>query len=109
VVSTRFGVNKRYRINSISGTMKQYGEFEYDVEFITSGQTTLTDILIDLIGKENKNIEINPNEVIQRFRNLLDTFEVTDEITDVIQGTPPYAWAPVTTGNEGKWNFATWS
>lgn len=107
--SDRFGVTKQYRVNSITGTMKQYGEFEYEVEFITSGQTTLTDILIDLIGKENKNIQISPDEVIQRFRNLLDTFEMSDEITEVDQDSPPYAWSPVTTGNSGAWNFATWS
>ncbi len=106
--STRFGVNASYKINRIAGVMTQHGEFLYTVEFITSGQTTLTDILIDLIGRDNKNIEISPNEVIQRFRNLVDTFEVTDEIVEVTVDSPPYHWAPVSVGNEGKWNFATW-
>lgn len=107
--SARFGVDRIYKINSISGSIKHHGELEYSVGFIVSGQTTFTDIMIGLLGRDTDNIEISADEVIQRFRNLKDEFNLSDEITEVIKETGPYAWSPVTTNKSGKWGFFTWS
>lgn len=90
--STKFGVNETYKINRIRGQMDGHDRFIYDVQFIKSGQTTLTDMLIDLIGKERENIVISDQEVVQRVRNLTDTFGMTDEIVEVVKTSPPYVW-----------------
>lgn len=107
--SARFGVNRSYKINRIKGQTDGNDEFIFDVDFITSGQTTLTDILIDLMGQEKENIEISPDEVIQRFRVLVDAFSFSDEIVSTSVDSPPYHYGPVTTGNEGRYNFATYT
>lgn len=107
--STRFGINQTYKVNRIRGAMTQHDEFEYTIEFITSGQTTLSDILIDLIGRDRKNVVISPDEVIQRFRNAYDEFSVADELVEITVDSAPYHYGPVTTGNEGKYNFATYT
>lgn len=109
ITSARFGIDKDYKINSIVGTVKHHGELEYQIQFLTSGQTTFTDLMIDLISRDKNNIEISPDEVIQRYRNLKDDFNVTDEITEQTSDSAPYHWSPVTTGNPGNWNFFTWS
>lgn len=107
--STRFGVNQEYKINRIKGKTDGNDEFVYDVEFITSGQITLTDMLIDLIGQEKENIQISPDEVIQRFRVLTDSFSFSDEMLASSVDSPPYHYGPVTSGNEGRYNFSTYS
>jgi len=109
IQSTAFGIDDTYKINRIDGYMRNHDEFRYVVEFIKSGQTTLTDMLIGLIGKERDNVTISPDEVIQRFRQLDDTLGITDEIVSVDTDSPPYHYGPVTTGNEGKYNFATYT
>lgn len=107
--SSRFGIDKLFKINSISGSVKHHGELEYTVSFLVSGQTTFTDIMVEMLGRNTDNIEISPDEVIQRYRNLKDDFTLTDEIEEIITETGPYAWSPVTTNKAGNWNFFTWS
>ncbi len=108
--STKFGVDDRYRINKLRGTMNGSDEFIYDVEFLKSGQTTFTDIVIGLIGKSREGIEISPNEVIQRFRKVDDAFSMADEIVSVVAKTGPYYYGPVTGSNEpGVYNFSTYT
>lgn len=109
ITSARFGIDRVYKINSLTGNVKHHDELEYSVSFIVSGQTTFTDIMIGLIGRDNENIEISPDEVIQLYRNLKDDFTLEDEITEVTKETGPYAWSPVTTNKAGQWNFFTWS
>lgn len=109
ITSDRFGIDAKYKVNRITGAIKQHGEFEYTVEFITSGQTTLTDILVNLLGRDNQNIEISPDEVIQRFKKLNDAFGIGDEIVEMTKNAPPYHYGPVTTGNEARYNFATYT
>jgi len=107
--STKFGVNETYKINKIRGTMNTHNEFVYDVDFLKSGQTTFTDIVIGLIGKSREEIEISPNEVIQRSRKVDDAFSFSDEIVSQISSSPPYHYGPVTSGNEARYNFATYT
>jgi hypothetical protein len=109
ITSTRFGVDAMYRVNKVRGTLKHLDAFEWKIEFLTSGQTKLTDILISLIGKDNQNVEISPNEVIQKFRQVVDAFSFSDEIVSVTSDSAPYHYGPVTAGNEGLYNFATYT
>ena len=107
--SVKFGVTDTYKINKISGGMNGSDEFIYNVDFIKSGETTFTDIIIGLIGKSREEISISPNEVIQRFRKVEDAFAMTDEIVSVTTQTGPYGYGPVTSLTEARYNFATYS
>jgi len=107
--SDKFGVSEDYKINKISGSMNGSDEFIYKVDFLKSGQTTFTDIVIGLIGKSREEISISPNEVIQRFRKVEDAFSMSDEIVSVTTTEGPYGYGPVTTLTEARYNFATYS
>jgi hypothetical protein len=108
--SSIFGVDDVYKINTIAGRISGYETFEYTVQFIKSGNYTFNDIMLDLLGRDKKNLTISDDEVIQRLRKLYDTYGVEDEIWDAYTTTPPYKYVPVTGENTpGKWNFSTWS
>ena len=107
--SAKFGIDETYKINKIRGTMNGFDQFIYDVDFLKSGQTTFTDIVIGLIGKSREEISISPNEVIQRFRKVDDAFSMSDEIVSVTTTEGPYGYAPVTTKTVAKYNFSTYS
>jgi hypothetical protein len=107
--STKFGVNTTYKINKVRGRINGHDEFIYHIDFLKSGQTTFTDIVIGLIGKTNEEIEISPNEVLQRFRKVDDAFSFSDEIISQTSDSPPYHYGPVTSGNEAKYNFSTYT
>jgi len=47
--------------------------------------------------------------VIQRFRKVDDAFSFSDEIVSQTSDSAPYHYGPVTTGNEGRYNFATYT
>ena len=107
--SVKFGVTDTYKINKVSGSMNGHDEFIYSVDFIKSGETTFTDIIIGLIGKSREEISISPNEVIQRFRKVEDAFSMSDEIVSVTTTEGPYGYAPVTAKTLAKYNFSTYS
>lgn len=107
--STKFGIDAVYKVNRVRGRMNGHDEMIYDIDFLKSGQTTFTDIVIGLIGKSREEIEISPNEVIQRFRKVDDAFSMSDEIVSQTSDSAPYHYGPVTLGNEGRYNFATYT
>lgn len=106
--SAIFGVNDTYKINRISGRISGHNSFEYTVQFIKSGNINFTDIMVELLGREKKNLTIADNETIQRLRKFIDEFTSVDEIIAFTKSTGPYKWGPVTTGTVGRWNFSTW-
>lgn len=110
VNSTVFGkVNDQYKINSVTATMHDHENFVFSIDLIKSSQTTFTDIMLSLIGREKDNITIASNEVLQRFRKVSDQFDLSDEITAIIKTTGPYAYTPVSTKTAAKYNFSTYS
>lgn len=109
VNSTLFGkVDDVYKVNSVSAKMHDHQSFVFDVDLIKSSETDFTDIMMNLIGKEKDNITIATNEVLQRFRKVLDSFGLSDELTQVIKTSPPYGYGTVSTKTEGKYNFSTY-
>lgn len=108
VNSTLMGINEEFKINRVSATMRDSDSFKFKVDFIKSGQTTFTDLLIGLIGRDTDNITIADNEVLQKLKSIVDTFGLTDEIVSITSTTGPYGWGPVTTKTEAKWGFFTW-
>jgi len=110
VNSAKFGkVNDVYKINSVSAKMHDHESFIFSVDLIKSSETTFTDIMLGLIGKEKDNVTIASNEVLQRFRKVTDQLGLSDEIIQRISTTGPYGYAPVTTRPLGKYNFSTYS
>ena len=107
--SDEFGVTESYKINRVSASLHGHDSFIFTVEFIKSGQTEFTDLLIGLIGKEKDNITISDNEVLQRYRSVLDTFGMTDEIVSVDKVSGPYGYGTVSTKTEAKYSFSTYS
>lgn len=90
--SPTFGVSDTYKINRVSARLQTSDTFVYDVEFIKSGQTDFTDLMISLIGKERSNITIADNEVLQKLKRVADGFGVTDEIYTYFKSTGPYVF-----------------
>ena len=107
--STKYGVNGVYKVNAVKGSMNGHNTFEFEIDFIKSGQTTFDDILVGLIGQSRDNITISANEVLQRLFSISDTFSMSDEIVDVTTKTGPYYYATAGAGREeGVWGFSTW-
>jgi len=107
--STKFAINSTYKVNAVKGSMNGHDSFEFDIDFIKSGQTTFDDILVSLIGETRNNISISANEVLQRLLMVGDGFSMSDEIIEIRKKTGPYYWAPAGAGREpGVWGFSTW-
>lgn len=100
------GVADEFIINQIVGRMSGQ-QFEYTIFFIKSGEVTFTDIMVDLISRQRKDIVIADNEVIQRLTSLFDQFGITDELISITSGTPPYTYEGG--ANDADWNLATWA
>jgi hypothetical protein len=93
ISSDRFGIDDLFMINRISAQMSGTDRFEYKVQFLKSGETTFTDIMVELLRKDKKNITISDDEVVQRILSLIDSIDFDDEITEISQTSPPYTWA----------------
>lgn len=99
------GIDKFFKINKIIGKVRDGNSMIYSVFLIASGQVSFTDIMVDLLSKDKKNILIATNEVLQR----LEIFSETASVADAISGsatTGPYKWGPDT--DELVWGFGTW-
>ena len=108
VNSTLMGINEEFKVNRVSATMHDHDSFKFKIDFIKSGQTTFTDLLVGLIGRDTDNITIADNEVLQKLKSVADTFGFTDEIVSITSTSGPYGWGPVATNTEAKWGFFTW-
>lgn len=100
------GVNEEFLINQIVGKISG-DRFEYTVYFIKSGQVTFTDIMVGLLERQNKDIVIADNEVVQRITSLFDSVALIDEIVSITSGSPPYTYEGG--ANDTEWDLATWA
>ncbi len=99
------GIDKFFKINKIIGKVRDGNSMIYSVFLIASGQVSFTDIMVDLLSKDKKNILIATNEVLQR----LEIFSESATVADTISGsatTGPYKWGP--DADELVWGFGTW-
>lgn len=53
--------------------------------------------------------DIVEGETLLELQQFEDNSESTDDVVALTTDSPPYHYSPVTTGNEGRYNFATWS
>lgn len=102
---------KKFKINRINGKARGNDHMEYEVFLIASGEITFTDIMVGLLSKDNKNITIATNEVLQRLEVFSEGITLADALTSY-KRTPPYTWGaggandPV---SPRGWSFFTWS
>ena len=85
--------------------MRDGSSMEYTVYLIASGQVSFTDIMVDLLSKDKKNITIAINEVLQRLEVFAEEMTSSDAIT-ANKTTGPYKWGP--DANALKWGLGTW-
>lgn len=103
------GYDKYFRINKIIGKARDSGSMEYQVSMIASGDVTFTDIMLELLGKDRKNITIAENEVVQHIEQLAEAPTIGDTVaTSHVTSNPPYTWGPGG-ANDFVWGFFVWS
>lgn len=112
--SPRFNIDETFIINRVKAKMRDHEGFVFTIEFLKSGQTTFQDLMIDLIGRDKKNITIADNEVVQRLISVSDQFGWDDEVTQFVTRSGPYYWTdPAGDPSPGSeafiWNESTWS
>lgn len=100
------GWNKTFKINRIAGKARGSDHMEYDVSMLASGEITFTDIMVGLLSKDNQNIDIASNEVLQRLELFYEEIGIAEVVTTT-KKVPPYKWG-LGSANDGKFNFATW-
>lgn len=106
LTSTLRNITKTFKINRIVGKARGNDHMEYTIYMIASGQISFTDIMVNLLGQDKKNITIATNEVLQRLEVLAETITLADTIT----ATPtarPYFWG-IGTVKDLTWGFSTW-
>lgn len=109
LASTVRNISKTFKINRIIGKARGSDHMEYTVYMIASGQITMVDIMVNLLGQDKKNINIASNEVLQRLVFGPDGGEEI-VIDDTLTGTAksrPYKWG-VGSSNDLVWGFSTW-
>lgn len=101
--STIYGVNQSYKITRITGRTRSNSSIEYTVNFVSSGEYNFTDIMIDLISKGRRNVDINANEVLQRLELFDESIGATDSLGTPSKTTGPYLYGTAVIG------FSTYS
>lgn len=98
-------IDKFFKINKIIGKVRDGNSMIYSVFLIASGQVSFTDIMVDLLSKDKKNIIIASNEVLQRLELFSESASVTDSVSGS-KSSGPYKWGP--DPNALKWGLGTW-
>ncbi|MCP6719746.1 MAG: hypothetical protein KJI72_00250 [Patescibacteria group bacterium] len=105
--STIRGIDKKFKINGITGKARGSDHMEYQAFLLASGDVTFTDMMVGLLGKDRENIDVADDEVLQRLEIFPETINIGELVT-TIKKSPPYTWG-VGGSNDFKWNFATWA
>ena len=100
-------IAEEFKINKVSAKLHDHENFVFTIDFIKSGQTTFTDMLVGLIGRSTDNISISDGEKLQKLKSIADAFGITDEIVSITSTTGPYGYGTVTTKTQGKYGFST--
>lgn len=109
--STIRSINKSFKINRIKAKARGNDHLEYEVRMIASGDISFTDIMVGLLAKDFKNIQIATNEVLQRLEFFAEAMTLSD-ILATFKKNRPYTWGiggsndPV---SPRGWNFFTWA
>ena len=104
-LSTNRSITKTLKINRIIGKANSSGTMEYTVYLVSSGEITLTDIMIELLERDKQNLVISPGEVIQRLEILLESLAIAEGNPVGSATTSPYTYN--TAGD--VWNKSTFA
>ena len=85
-------INKRFKINRITGRARGSDHMEFSVKMISSGEITFVDIMLALLGKDKDNIQIADNEILQRLEIFNESFAVSDSLGAPVKTVGPYLW-----------------
>jgi len=127
IQSTIRSINTDYIISRISTVMKSPTEFRHKITLVTTQTFGMIEFLQKLLISKDKEIEINPDEVLDKIEAAFETITVVEEITQqsAIQisetatigetlastlFTPPYQWANgVPLPQKLRWNLGSWA
>lgn len=93
IQSIERGIDKTYKINKITGRARKGDQMEYEISLIASGEITFTDMIVELFGKDKKNLTIAKNEVLHRIETFLEPDITISEFLTASKRTGPYVWA----------------
>ena len=79
---------------------------EYTVNFLASGDTNFTDIMIGLLGQQNENVVISDDEVLERLEEFTESMTLSDSLSVSNITSGPYKWG--SDPNPLVWNFGVW-
>jgi hypothetical protein len=102
IQSTIRGVNDTYIINKIVSKLTNGQEFKHSIVLITSKQYGVIEFFEQLFMGLQKQVTINPNEVLDFITELDDTFGITDATPTASYTSGPYVW------DTALWGFSVW-
>lgn len=107
IQSTIRGINENYKIVQVKTFLRTPTTLQYIIQLVTADNVGINDILNKLLVKNvTDTIEIDANEVIQRYISTVESVTATDTLNAPTKDSPPYTWG--VDANAGTWNFATW-
>lgn len=108
VQSTVRGIDRNFKIIRIIGKPHGYDRMIYEVFLLASGQVTFTDIMVDLLGRDKKNVEIADNEVLEAIESFNETLQFAEVLGTPTTSTGPYEWGA---GGSPQlyWGLGTWA
>ena len=83
--STLYGIDDKYIINKVIYKMYTEDTFQYQVSLVSTKTLGIIDFLRDLLLRENKQIVINDNEVLDEIVSKNEALEVSDTVTASIE------------------------
>ena len=109
VQSTIRNRDKYYKIQAITLHPHTHDDFVYSIELTASEDLGINDILQKLLLKEpTDSIEIQSDEVIQRYTYFTDDFNIVDSFSVIDVDSPPYYWG-LSSPHDFSWSFGTWN
>jgi hypothetical protein len=106
ITSAIRNIDKQFKITRIVGKARGSDHMEYEIFLLASGQVTFTDIMVELLTKDKKNIDIAQNEVLQILESFFESVEMGEVVT-ITGASRPYTWG-LGGANDARFNFATW-
>jgi len=107
VQSTMRDIEQDFVITRVVSKMRNSAEWVHDVILTTTQTFGIIEFLQQLITRKDKEIKVDANEVLDTVFNLRDEIAFSDSLAAPTTDSPPYTY--LGSGNEGSWNFSTWS
>ncbi len=107
VQSDSRGLDETFVINRVTVTQFTVDTFLYSVSLITTKTMDLIDILKKLLLDKNNTIDVSPGDISETIIAFEDIGTFTDTLGTFSSHGGAYRYG--VDGQQGRWNFATWS